>query len=695
MSGIPKPIQRKVLGDRNDGVKSRLPMLKPTIVKNGTVLGKKRPMQNDGQITELPKQKKLKSEGVVKSTATRPAISSNGVKSKPVKPTATKKVSAPGPRRPVQSAAAAKPKKAPTGSSVNKPARAGWDLRGQIADLEERLKQKDEQLAAILVKCEENLQQKETINEKAVSLEAEVKKTAEELSNTIQQRNQHMSTIELLQKEAVAMEMDLSKTKVCNKEMEKTIAEQKGTIGQYSCKIELLEKEAVALEMDLSKTKVRNNEMEKTIEGQKGTIGHLTTAQETLTAELSVTKLTLERKESTLCERDREIVELKSTIEEMENTIAEKNQKLLEAEETRRYLHNAVQELKGNIRVYCRVRPLLEEERKEQEEGIDFISFTEDEKVLELINLKDRSVNKTSKKFDFSFDHVFGPASSQEDVFSEISQLVQSALDGYNVCIFAYGQTGSGKTFTMEGPIDSSVDHEGMIPRAVSQIFLTASSWKDKGWEFEMEATFLEIYNETINDLLGHGTSRKKPEIRMVDNKSKEVEVTNIVKHIVTSEGQVAHLLERAAKNRAVASTAYNERSSRSHSIFRLKISGKNEVTGESRQGTLNLVDLAGSERLPESGYSNDRFKEMKNINQSLSNLGKVIMALSNKESHIPYRNCKLTHLLQDSLGGNSKTLMFVNISPKEECFQETLCSLRFAVKVNNCNIGTAQKKTK
>jgi len=286
---------------------------------------------------------------------------------------------------------------------------------------------------------------------------------------------------------------------------------------------------------------------------------------------------------------------------------------------------------------------------------------------------------------------VFGPSSQNEEVFGEISQLVQSALDGYNVCIFCYGQTGAGKTYTM-----SSAD--GMIPRATHMIYDKAESLQEKGWTYTIEGSFVEVYNEDIHDLLGNPKEfdKKKHEIRH-DEARKQTTITNIKTVPLESADTVESILKQAAANRSVAATKSNERSSRSHSVFILKLVGKNSTTNETSEGTLNLVDLAGSERLKQSGAEGDRMKETQNINKSLSCLGDVIGALGQgKEgAHIPYRNSKLTYLLQYSLGGNSKTLMFVMISPLEAHLKETLTSLKFATKVHNTHIGTAKKSTK
>ena len=366
--------------------------------------------------------------------------------------------------------------------------------------------------------------------------------------------------------------------------------------------------------------------------------------------------------------------------------------KMRREESERRKLHNMMQELKGNIRVFCRVRPLVGDEQQAGTE-VRHISIQEDG-GLELYKTKDASASSIAGglnkdiKYNFEFDQVFGPSASQAAVFSELSQLVQSALDGYNVCVFAYGQTGSGKTFTMEG---GEEDEAGMIPRTVRRIFEAKEQLKELSWVYRLHASFLEIYNEDIRDLLA-----TEKDLKYEIKGGADMTVTNLTVEEVMSEARVAELLERAGSLRAQARTLCNERSSRSHSVFVLTIEGTNTKSGELCRGALNMVDLAGSERIKDSGSSSGvRLKEAQAINNSLANLGNVITALAQKSSHVPYRNSKLTHLLQNSLGGNSKTLMFVNISPKEQCFGETLNSLRFAGKVNQCNIGTAQKKIK
>jgi len=360
----------------------------------------------------------------------------------------------------------------------------------------------------------------------------------------------------------------------------------------------------------------------------------------TLETSMRALKSRIEYLESDSQTQSQAFADLEQQLRDAFASAKEANGKLRTEETLRRKLHNQVQELKGNIRVFCRVRPTLESEPAEEGARISFPDVKEDSKEVEVMGLEEKSSlgNITTKTNAFAFDRVFGPSSQNGNVFEEISQLVQSALDGYNVCIFCYGQTGSGKTFTM------SAD-DGMIPLAVHQIYDTAQSLEEKGWKYSMEGSFVEVYNENLNDLLGKPEEfdKKKHEIRHDMQKCKTT-ITDITTVNLDSPSKVESILRRATANRSVAATKANERSSRSHSVFILKLTGENSVTGEKSEGTLNLVDLAGSERLSHSGSTGERLKETQNINRSLSCLGDVIgaLGLGKEGGHVPYRNSKV-----------------------------------------------------
>ncbi|KAI8053442.1 C-terminal kinesin [Syncephalis plumigaleata] len=472
-------------------------------------------------------------------------------------------------------------------------------------------------------------------------------------------------------------------------------------IAELKLKQDAIQKAHDSLAQDLKRTEEQLAQEKEETARLSATISSQSAAFLTLEGDYGALKVKLQRTEETLANRETTIGELQNEVKNNKELIATLEQKIREEETMRRRLHNTIQELKGNIRVFCRVRPPLRDEAakgKSTEESMPHMKLPSvmGGKDIELFQTSESADGSKSvvKSYPFAFDNVFPVHVKQEQVFEEISQLVQSALDGYPVCIFAYGQTGSGKTYTMEGPNNPDSTSMGMIPRAVQQIFATAEKLKEKGWVYTMEGQFVEIYNETIHDLLGNGDLNKKHDIKHVAG-NKTI-ITDVKTVMLDTPEKMSALLKTAGQNRAVGATLCNERSSRSHSVFTLRLSGRNTATEEVSEGVLNLIDLAGSERLAQSGATGDRLKETQAINKSLSSLGDVIAALSNnKDGHIPYRNSKLTYLLQNSLGGNSKTLMFVNISPSPESFQETLCSLRFATKVNACHIGTARRVAK
>ncbi|KAM1029487.1 hypothetical protein ACFX14_042007 [Malus domestica] len=367
---------------------------------------------------------------------------------------------------------------------------------------------------------------------------------------------------------------------------------------------------------------------------------------------------------------------LKMALKQLE----EQKRIVLEGENFRKKLHNTIMELKGNIRVFCRVRPWLADE-----DEAPAVSYpTAIESLGRGIVLLQNGQNH-----HFTFDRVFHHEASQEDVFVEISELVESALNGYKVCIFAYGQRGSGKTYTMMGRPDAP-EQKGLIPRSLEQIFQTSQSLEAKGWTYRMQVSMLEIYNEEIRDLLStRGADLAKTahekQYTIHHDADGNAHVSGLTIVDVSSINQASFLLQQAAHSRSVGKTDMNEQSSRSHFVCTLRISGENENTKQEVKGVLNLIDLAGSERLSRTGATGERLKETQAINKSLLSLSCVMSALANKEDHVPFRNSKLTYLLQPCLGGECKTLMLVNVAQDSSSIGETTCSLRFASTVHMC----------
>jgi hypothetical protein len=283
----------------------------------------------------------------------------------------------------------------------------------------------------------------------------------------------------------------------------------------------------------------------------------------------------------------------------------------------------------------------------------------------------------------FTFDQVYDWNCRQEDLFNtSAAPIVDSVLSGYNGTVFAYGQTGTGKSHTMEGQWEPP-ELRGIIPRSFLRIFEKIDQTHDQN--FLVRASYLEIYNEEVRDLLSKDPKNK---LDLKEDPDRGVYVKDLTSYVVKSVSEMENVLLAGKKNRSVGATLMNQDSSRSHSIFTIVIESSStgaDGSAHIRAGKLNLVDLAGSERQSKTGATGDRLKEATKINLSLSALGNVISALvESKTQHIPYRDSKLTRLLQDSLGGNTKTVMVANMGPADYNYDETISTLRYANRAKN-----------
>ena len=318
----------------------------------------------------------------------------------------------------------------------------------------------------------------------------------------------------------------------------------------------------------------------------------------------------------------------------------------------------------NTIKVVARFRP---QNKIESAAGSDpIVEFTSEETC---------NVSSREASGSFTFDRVFPTTAPQHDVFDySIRSTVDDVLAGYNGTVFAYGQTGSGKTYTMMGPEIGDQENKGIIPRIVEQIFDSIMK-SDGSIEFTVKVSYMEIYMEKIRDLL----VPQNDNLPVHEDKQRGVYVKGLHEFYVANVSDVYQVLEIGGQSRAVAATNMNQESSRSHSIFVIEVTQKNMESGSARSGRLFLVDLAGSEKVGKTGASGQTLEEAKKINKSLSALGMVINALSDgRSSHIPYRDSKLTRILQESLGGNSRTTLIINCSPSSYNDAETLSTLRF-----------------
>lgn len=332
-----------------------------------------------------------------------------------------------------------------------------------------------------------------------------------------------------------------------------------------------------------------------------------------------------------------------------------------------------------NVRVVVRARPM---DKNEIQAGS--LSVIKVDKLKRAITVVKPNATANEPPKNYYFDNVFDWESSQLDLYVDTARpIVEKVLEGYNGTILAYGQTGTGKTYTMSG-YPESPQTKGIIPNAFAHIFGHIAKAKENQ-KFLVRVSYMEIYNEEVRDLLGKDVTKS---LEVKERPDIGVFVKDLSGYVVHNADDLENIMKLGNKNRAVGATKMNSESSRSHAIFSITVERSELGEGGQqhvRMGKLQLVDLAGSERQSKTQATGQRLKEATKINLSLSVLGNVISALvDGKSSHIPYRNSKLTRLLQDSLGGNSKTVMCATISPADTNYMETISTLRYASRTKN-----------
>ncbi|KAG0300593.1 kinesin-like nuclear fusion protein [Linnemannia gamsii] len=553
--------------------------------------------------------------------------------------------------------------------------RAAWDTKGRLQDMEEvtgalydMLNKSTGNITEMTQSLESNANKISELESFRIGLESKVVDKDIEHSDMLQK----MSTVE--QEIFMLNRKHLDNTKAMQSKQEMEVDQQKSIQARLQQDLDTTE----------SSLRIATNQLEQQIQESanlRTTISTQSSNCLSFETDNRALKLKIERTEGTVAKRVVTIKELERQLSDSETQARKLQQKAKDEEASRRKLSNAIMDLKGHIRVFCRVRPY-----GSTDDAVASINYPDLEgREIVLAPTK-------GPKYPFTFDKVFAATSSQEDIFDEVSYMLPSIMNGGNACVFAYGATQTGKSYTLEGPSSTAEEPLGLIPRSILWIYEATRAPESNDWRYTVEVRHIGIYNETIYDLHapeGSSTGTKHEIHSIAGNK---IIVSGVNMTELKSAVMMGSLLRTAQRRQASIRTSLKDGYYSGHSVFTIRVVGVNSGTGKTKEGVLHFVDLVASDAASEvakkdSGFEDSDKKKAPEIDQSLKGVEDVILTLSShKDSQAPYLGSKLTHLLQGSfVDGNTKMLFVVHISPLSMHLEQTLRSLRFAAKVNNC----------
>ncbi|CAK4071862.1 unnamed protein product [Aphanomyces euteiches] len=556
----------------------------------------------------------------------------------------------------------------PSGSSLF--AEMAKEYEAKIADLEAQLaseKMNVERLELEKLTLKESLLQKDRLEHDTDSRAKEQASQVDLLQNEITELKAKNDALAVT---CQGKDDEISRHSQMIASLEAAIEQHKADLAQFSQDGEGKDAQIAALTVSLREKEAELSASESTVAARNATIAALTAQladahakaasllrqTSAMAGELSAIKTQVEM------EALQNEATVKATMDELTEHVVAREEELYSQLDReileRKRMTEKYHEVSGKIRVFCRVRPL--KDRNTEESAFMFP--------------KAQTLLVASKRQEFVFDQVYGPDSTQEDVYEHVDPLIGSVMDGYNACVMAYGQTGAGKTYSMVGE-DSA---PGIIPRALQQLFAMSDA-RSVMYEDSISISMQEIYNDQPRDLLSKDILTPKD---VMESRP------------VGSWKEVQQVLGEGYANRSVAATKMNFESSRSHAIVFVYVTSAHRQTLERKSSTLCLVDLAGSERISRTQVTGDRLKEAQHINKSLSTLGDVVHALQHKAKHVPYRNSKLTFTLRDMLSGGAKALLVLQVSPDIADEGESICSLQFGARVSQVELGAVKQRS-